>query len=121
MTFETQLRAQLDQRILLIDGAMGTMIQAHGLDESAYRGSRFTELGSSQKGNNDLLTLSQSEIIGEIHQLYLDAGADIILTNTFNATAIAQGDYGTAELVPELNYQAGAFAGSSLVITRYWL
>jgi 5-methyltetrahydrofolate--homocysteine methyltransferase len=107
---EKSLQTQLDDRILLIDGAMGTMIQALGLDEAGYRGTRFSDLLDSQKGNNDLLTLSRPELIGGIHQQFLDAGADIVLTNTFNSTTIAQADYGTAELVHELNYQAARLA-----------
>jgi 5-methyltetrahydrofolate--homocysteine methyltransferase len=110
VTTEATLRKLLDQRILVIDGAMGTMIQAHQLDEAGYRGSRFTDLANSQKGNNDLLTLSRPEIIGEVHQQYLDAGADILITNTFNSTSIAQADYGTVDQVVELNYQAARLA-----------
>ena len=110
MTILDTLRKQLDDRILLIDGAMGTMIQARELDEAGYRGSRFTDLPDSQKGNNDLLTLSRPEIIGDIHQQFLDAGADILLTNTFNSTAIAQADYGAVELVQELNCKAARLA-----------
>ena len=94
---------ELDSRILVLDGAMGTMIQAHGLDEAAYRGTRFAGHAMPQKGNNDLLTLSRPEIITAIQTAYLNAGADIIETNTFNSTRIAQADYGTEEVVHELN------------------
>jgi 5-methyltetrahydrofolate--homocysteine methyltransferase len=107
---EQTLRSLLEDRILLIDGAMGTMIQGHALDEAGYRGTRFEDLSGNQKGNNDLLTLSRPEIISDIHQDYLDAGADILLTNTFNSTTIAQADYGTEHLVDELNLQAARLA-----------
>src|SRR5579864_4913082 len=84
----------LHNRILVLDGGMGTMIQNHRLEESDYRGSRFVNHAHSLKGNNDLLSLTQPEIIYAIHQAYLLAGADIIETNTFNANAISQKDYG---------------------------
>ncbi len=98
------------QRILVIDGAMGTMIQRHKLDEAGYRGERFREHGHDLRGNNDLLTLSRPEIVVAIHRAYLEAGADIIETNTFNSTTIAQADYGMEALVPELNYRAARLA-----------
>ena len=101
---------ELDSRILVLDGAMGTMIQAHGLDEAAYRGARFADHAMPQKGNNDLLTLSRPEIITAIHIAYLEAGADIIETNTFNSTRIAQADYGTEEVVHELNVRGARLA-----------
>lgn len=81
------------QRILILDGAMGTMIQRYGLQEADYRGSRFASLPGQQKGNNDLLTLSAPHVIEEIHRKYLEAGADIIETNTFNAQRISMADY----------------------------
>jgi len=105
-----RLKGLLEQRVLILDGAMGTMIQHHDLDEAAYRGTRFAEWTSDVKGNNDLLTLSQPQIISQIHQDFLDAGADIIGTNTFNATAISQADYGMEDLVYELNYQSAHLA-----------
>ena len=97
----------LAARILVLDGAMGTMIQRHELTESGYRGERFHDWGQDLKGNNDLLTLTQPEIITGIHAAYLDAGADILETNTFNSTAVSQADYGMESLVLELN-EAGA-------------
>ena len=84
----------LDERILFLDGAMGTMIQRHKLEEADYRGERFADWPSDLKGNNDLLSLTQPQIIRDIHTQYLEAGADIIETNTFNATRIAMSDYG---------------------------
>jgi len=104
------LTRQLSQRVLVLDGAMGTMIQRHELDEAGYRGSRFADLPNDVKGNNDLLSLSQPDIISEIHQGFLDAGADIIATNTFNATAISQADYAMEALVYELNYTSARLA-----------
>ena len=101
-----QLHEQLAKRILLLDGAMGTMIQNYRLDEAAYRGERLKDFPHDLKGNNDLLTLTQPEIIREIHRQYLDAGADIIETNTFNSTSIAMADYHLEEIVYELNFAA---------------
>jgi 5-methyltetrahydrofolate--homocysteine methyltransferase len=103
----TRLCDALRQRILLIDGAMGTMIQAAGLDEPDYRGERFADHASDLRGNNDLLSLTRPALIADIHRAYLDAGADIIETNTFNSTAVAQDDYGLGYLARELN-EAGA-------------
>ena len=105
-----QLEEILESRIVVLDGAMGTMIQRHELDEAGYRGDRFTDWGQDLKGNNDLLTLTQPEIISAIHKDFLDAGADVIGTNTFNATSISQGDYGMEELVYEINYQSARLA-----------
>ncbi|MBL8506855.1 MAG: homocysteine S-methyltransferase family protein, partial [Chitinimonas sp.] len=102
----TQLTDLLQQRILILDGGMGTMIQRHLLDERGYRGTRFAEWPSDLKGNNDLLTITRPDIIGGIHQAYLDAGADIIETNSFNATSIAMADYDMQSLVHELNFEA---------------
>ena len=104
------LRDAAAHRILVLDGAMGTMIQARGLDEADYRGARFASHDTDLKGNNDLLTLTQPDVIGDIHRLYLEAGADIIETNTFNATAISQADYGTQDLAYELNRTAAELA-----------
>ena len=86
------------ERILIIDGAMGTMIQRHKLDEAGYRGARFKDWKRDVKGNNDLLVLTQPKIIQDIHEAYLEAGADIIETNTFNAQRISMADYGMEEL-----------------------
>ncbi|MGD2056004.1 MAG: homocysteine S-methyltransferase family protein, partial [Gammaproteobacteria bacterium] len=100
----------LRERILFLDGAMGTMIQRHRLEEADYRGERFADWPSDLKGNNDLLVLTQPEIIRDIHARYLEAGADIIETNTFNATRVAMADYGMESMVPEINRTAAALA-----------
>ncbi|MXS18498.1 methionine synthase [Pseudomonas oryzihabitans] len=101
------LRHALAQRILILDGGMGTMIQSYRLEEADYRGRRFADWPSDVKGNNDLLLLTQPKIIAEIEKAYLDAGADILETNTFNATRVSQADYGMEEITYELNL-AGA-------------
>ncbi len=100
----------LKQRILVLDGAMGTMIQSYKLTEADYRGERFRDFPHELKGNNDLLSLTQPHIIQEIHEQYLKAGADIIETNTFNSTAISQADYHLQEVVYELNYASARLA-----------
>ncbi|MDH3286982.1 MAG: methionine synthase [Betaproteobacteria bacterium] len=111
MTDRTQfLNALLRQRILILDGAMGTMIQGYKLSEGDYRGERLAEHPHDLKGNNDLLVLTQPQIIREIHSQYLAAGADVIETNTFNSTAVAQADYHLEPLVHELNYEAARLA-----------
>jgi 5-methyltetrahydrofolate--homocysteine methyltransferase len=104
------LKREAAKHILILDGAMGTMIQRHHLDEAAYRGTRFREHARDLKGNNDLLVLTQPRIIGEIHNAYLAAGADIIETNTFNAQAISQSDYGLEDIAYELNVAAAKLA-----------
>ncbi|MCC7121039.1 MAG: methionine synthase [Gammaproteobacteria bacterium] len=111
-TTETLLRARLEREILLLDGAMGTMIQRHALGEQDYRGERFAQHGIDLKGNNDLLTLTQPAIIRDIHAGFVAAGADIIETNTFNSTSIAQADYGLSTLARELNMSAARLARS---------
>jgi 5-methyltetrahydrofolate--homocysteine methyltransferase len=108
------LRKLLERRILVIDGAMGTMIQSHRLDEAGYRGERFARHPVDLKGNNDLLSLTRPEIIEDIHRQYLEAGADIIETNTFNSNAISMADYKMEPLVYELNV-AGARAARRAV------
>src|SRR5579871_2554846 len=109
----------LARRILVIDGAMGTMLQSYKLDESGYRGARFVDgcdahhahgAGCDLKGNNDLLSLTQPEIIKAVHTAYLDAGADLIETNTFNATTISQADYHLEHLAYELNREGARIA-----------
>jgi 5-methyltetrahydrofolate--homocysteine methyltransferase len=100
----------LDKRVLLLDGAMGTMIQGYGLTEEDYRGERFADWPSDLKGNNDLLSLTRPDLIAEIHRKFLEAGADIIETNTFNANAPSMGDYGMESLVEELNSTAAGIA-----------
>ncbi len=102
----------LTERIVILDGAVGTMIQSYRLDEAGYRGQRFKDSARDLKGNNDLLTLTQPRIIREIHAQYLAAGADIIETNTFNSTGIAQADYAMESLVCELNAEAARLARS---------
>jgi 5-methyltetrahydrofolate--homocysteine methyltransferase len=104
------LPALLAQRIAIIDGAMGTMIQRYKLGEADFRGPRFADHPSDLKGNNDLLVLTRPDVIRAIHDQYLAAGADIIETNTFGATAIAQADYGLAHLAYELNVAAARIA-----------
>ena len=100
----------LRQRIVILDGAMGTMIQQHRLDEAAYRGERFVNHPSDLKGNNDLLCLTRPAVIEQIHGEYLAAGADLIETNTFNSTCLSQSDYGLETLAYELNVAAAACA-----------
>jgi 5-methyltetrahydrofolate--homocysteine methyltransferase len=102
-----ELRHLLDQRILVLDGGMGTSIQKHGLTEGDYRGERFRDHAKDQKGNNDLLNLTQPDVVRGIHEAFLDAGADIIETNTFSSTSLTMADYGMEDLARELNV-AGA-------------
>jgi 5-methyltetrahydrofolate--homocysteine methyltransferase len=104
------LAALLQQRIAIIDGAMGTMIQRYHLSEADFRGSRFAQHPRDLKGNNDLLVLTRPEVVREIHALYLAAGADLIETNTFGATSIAQEDYGLAPIAREMNVAAARVA-----------
>jgi 5-methyltetrahydrofolate--homocysteine methyltransferase len=100
----------LEDRILIIDGATGTMIQSYELQEADYRGERFADHASDLKGNNDLLTLTRPDVVHDIHRAYLAAGADVIETNTFNATETAQADYGLEHVVAELNLEAARIA-----------
>lgn len=102
----------LESRILVLDGAMGTMIQEHKLEEPDYRGSRFANWHCDLKGNNDLLSLTRPDVIADIHKAYLLAGADIIETNTFNSTSIAMADYDMSELSDEINYESARLARS---------
>ena len=104
------LKREAKQRILILDGAMGTMIQRYKLDEACYKGQRFKGFSRDLKGNNDLLVLTQPKIIKEIHNAYLEAGADIIETNTFNAQAISQADYGLEDVAYEINVAAAKIA-----------
>ena len=106
----TALRNAAAQRILVLDGAMGTQIQGLGLDETHFRGERFHSCDCQLQGNNDLLTLTQPEAIEAIHLAYALAGADILETNTFSSTSIAQADYGMQELVYELNRDGARLA-----------
>ncbi len=105
-----EFRRLLGERVLVLDGAMGTVIQSYKLGEADYRGERFKDSPQDLKGNNDLLVLTRPEVIGEIHRRYLEAGADIIETNTFNSNATSQADYGLAALVRELNLTAAQIA-----------
>ncbi|RAH30031.1 methionine synthase [Pantoea agglomerans] len=104
------LKQQLAQRIMVLDGGMGTMIQSYKLEEEDYRGSRFADWPCDLKGNNDLLVLSKPAVIREIHDAYLAAGADILETNTFNATSIAMADYQMESLSAEINFEAARLA-----------
>jgi 5-methyltetrahydrofolate--homocysteine methyltransferase len=103
----------LEDRVLLLDGAMGTMIQRYKLQEADYRGEKFKDHESDLKGNNDILSLTQPDIIREIHEAYLEAGADIIETNTFNATSISQSDYHCESSVYDINYQSALIASKA--------
>ncbi|MGH6867920.1 MAG: homocysteine S-methyltransferase family protein, partial [Methylocella sp.] len=104
------LQSAARERILVLDGAMGTMIQQHKFGEAEFRGERFAEWPRDLRGNNDLLSLSQPQAINAIHLAYLEAGADIVETNTFNSTRISQADYGMEEHVAELNFTAARLA-----------
>jgi 5-methyltetrahydrofolate--homocysteine methyltransferase len=106
----TDIRKELEKRILVIDGAMGTMIQQYKLEEKDYRGKRFADWHKDLKGNNDLLSITQPQIIKAIHKEYLKAGADIIETNTFSATTVAMADYEMQEFAYELNYESAKIA-----------
>ena len=100
----------LQERILVLDGAMGTMLQAYKFTESDFRGERFKDYPTSLQGNNDLLSITQPHAIKEIHAKYFEAGADIVETNTFSGTTIAMADYHMEDLVYELNYQSAKIA-----------
>src|SRR5688572_32834814 len=105
MTLIERLQSLLASRILVLDGAMGTMIQRRKLDEADFRGDRFRNHRHDLKGNGDVLALTRPDVIGDIHREYLAAGADILETNTFSSTAIAQADYGLESLAYELNLE----------------
>lgn len=104
------LEAESKKRIIVLDGAMGTMIQRYNLTEEDYRGERFADYGQDVKGNNDLLSLTKPEVIKEIHKEYLEAGADILGTNTFSSTTIAQADYAMEDLAYEMNVESARIA-----------
>ena len=108
------IKNEFEKRILIIDGAMGTMIQRYKLTEEDYRGERFKDWPSDIKGNNDLLSLTQPHIIKEIHKQYLEAGADIIETNTFNAQRISLADYDMQDLAYEMNLAAAKIAREAI-------
>src|SRR6204780_970641 len=107
---ETTLRRLAAERILVLDGAMGTMIQALSLDEEGFRGARFDAWNREVRGNNDLLNLSRPDAVRAIHLAYFRAGADIVSTNTFSSTRIAQADYAMAEIAYELNAEGARLA-----------
>ena len=106
----SDIRKVIQKRILVLDGAMGTMLQQYNFNEEDYRGERFKDYPTSLKGNNDLLSLTQPEAIAEIHKKYLEAGADIIETNTFSGTSVAMADYNMEDLVYELNFESAKIA-----------
>ncbi len=114
MTMKKSIREYLKEKILIIDGAMGTMIQQYKLEEKDYRGERFKDWHKDVKGNNDLLSITQPQIVEEIHLEYLEAGADIIETNTFSSTSIAQADYDMQSLAYELNVEAAKCARKAI-------
>jgi len=104
------IKDEIEKRILVLDGAMGTMLQRYNFSEEDYRGDRFKDYPSSLKGNNDLLSLTQAEAIAEVHRKYFEAGADIVETNTFSGTTIAMADYNMEDLVYELNFESAKIA-----------
>ncbi|PLX14663.1 MAG: hypothetical protein C0597_09675, partial [Marinilabiliales bacterium] len=110
MNLLEKIKAELKERIFVLDGAMGTMIQSYKLDEEAYRGERFKNIEKPIKGNHDILSITQPKIIEEIHECYLEAGADLIETNTFNANAISLSDYNMQDLAYELNVESAKIA-----------
>src|SRR6195952_4936406 len=106
----TELLAAAAERILVLDGAMGTMIQGLQFDEAAFRGARYKDFHRDLRGNNDLLILTQPDAIEDIHAQYLRAGADIVATNTFSSTSIAQADYDLADIIHDLNCEGARLA-----------
>ncbi len=110
MNTQQLLQSILQQRILVLDGAMGTMIQKHKLTEKDYRGERFKDCATLVQGNNDLLSITQPKIIQDIHRSYLEVGADIIETNTFNASSTSMADYKMQNLVYEINVKSAKLA-----------
>ncbi len=108
------LKKLLSERILIIDGAMGTMIQQHKLEEADYRGAQFADWPSDIKGNNDLLSITQPHIIEGIHRQYLEAGAEILETNTFNSQSVTLADYGMAHLAYDFNFAAAKVARAAV-------
>jgi 5-methyltetrahydrofolate--homocysteine methyltransferase len=117
-TMETTLRRLAAERILVLDGAMGTMIQALGLDERGYRGARFDAWNREVRGNNDLLNLTRPDAVRAIHLAYFRAGADLVSTNTFSSTHIAQADYGMAEIAYELNLEGARLARAAARVAQ---
>ncbi|HDR68524.1 MAG TPA: hypothetical protein ENN61_05675, partial [Bacteroidaceae bacterium] len=117
MADKRNIKELLEEKILVLDGAIGTMIQRYKLSEKDFRDERLKNHPVDLSGNNDILCLTQPEIIKDIHEAYLVAGADIIETNTFNATSISQADYGTESLVFEINFEAARIA--AMAAERY--
>src|SRR5579885_1073550 len=115
---EAALRRAAAERILVLDGAMGTMIQALKLDEQAFRGARFDAWNREVRGNNDLLNLSRPQAVRDIHLAYFRAGADIVSTNTFSSTSIAQADYGMEGIAYELNVAGARLAHEAAVTAQ---
>jgi 5-methyltetrahydrofolate--homocysteine methyltransferase len=115
MSVEKTLLAEAAKRILILDGAMGTMIQEYKLDEAGYRGARFDAWNREVRGNNDLLSLSQPKAVRDIHLAYFRAGADIVSTNTFSSTAIAQADYGMQDIAYELNFEGARLVRAAAI------
>src|ERR1044072_8349062 len=115
MSVEKTLRTEAAKRILVLDGAMGTMIQEYKLDEAGYRGARFDAWNREVRGNNDLLNLSQPKAVRDIHLAYFRAGADIVSTNTFSSTSIAQADYGMQEIAYELNFEGARLVRAAAI------
>src|SRR5215813_2615563 len=115
---EAELRKLAASRILVLDGAMGTMIQGLGLDEEGFRGARFDAWNREVRGNNDLLILSRPDAVRDIHLAYFRAGADIVSTNTFSSTKIAQADYGMEDIAYELNLEGAKLARAAADIAE---
>src|SRR5262244_2873009 len=113
---EAELRRRAGEGVLVLDGAMGTEIQALKLGEAGYRGSRFADWPTDLRGNNDILILSQPDAVRELHLNYFRAGADIVSTNTFSSTRIAQSDYGAQDLVRELNSRGARLAKEAAAV-----
>jgi 5-methyltetrahydrofolate--homocysteine methyltransferase len=110
MSIMSDIKQEIQKRILVLDGAMGTMLQRYKFTEEDFRGERFKDYPTLLKGNNDLLSLTQPEAIAEVHRLYFEAGADIVETNTFSGTSIAMADYNMEDLVYELNFESAKIA-----------
>ncbi len=110
MSIMSDIKQEIQKRILVLDGAMGTMLQRYKFTEEDFRGERFKDYPTSLKGNNDLLSLTQPNAIAEVHRLYFEAGADIVETNTFSGTSIAMADYNMEDLVYELNFESAKIA-----------
>ena len=104
------LHEAVERRILILDGAMGTMIQGYGLSEADFRGGRFAGIGIEVKGNNDLLNITRPDVIADIHRKYLEAGADIITTNTFSSQRVSQADYGLEDVSREMALRGAEIA-----------